>query len=106
MVPPVTSGEPAAMAMPASSGSAAQFTARPGVPPREPLDLTYRRADDRPRSSALRERWQRDDSQAPSPLEREMTRAQRRDCRTAYASLGLFAIPKLLLEARGEGCKW
>jgi hypothetical protein len=42
-----------------------------------------------------------------TPIARAIAGAERPDCRRAYAGLGLFAIPALLLDTlRDAGCKW
>lgn len=42
-----------------------------------------------------------------SPLVREVEKGDRGDCRTAYAGLGLLAVPFLLRDSVSEsGCRW
>lgn len=40
-------------------------------------------------------------------LDRKVSGAARKDCRNAYSGMGLFAIPRLVLDSvTDDGCKW
>lgn len=70
-----------------------------------PLDLSYRPAPAGAGHAVIR-KVQEQAAPKDSALATGFARAQRADCRSAYAHLGLLAIPRLLLEGKGEGCKW
>jgi hypothetical protein len=40
-------------------------------------------------------------------FENSVSRSARADCKNAYSDLGLFAVPRLLMDSiKDEGCKW
>lgn len=56
---------------------------------------------------AQRARAQLNAGEQETVLQRQVSRAARPDCKTAYSNLVLLAVPKLIWDtARDEGCKW
>jgi hypothetical protein len=93
-------------------GSVIAPSADPSAPPRIDLDATRRRAreiaSEGPGSRGLLPVVPPPPSEAKKPnLAEAIAKAAKPDCRTAYAELGLLAIPPLVASTVGNGgCRW
>lgn len=106
LIPPETSTPMTRNADSLPPAAAGQLSGIEPAPQRgAPLDLSYRPAPAGPARIGTR-LHQEKSTPEDSALATGFARAQRADCRNAYAHLGLLAIPRLLFERKDQGCRW